>query len=131
VAPDVADPLIGEFRQTVRCGLSQIRRAPGPAATTKQPVGRLLECLRDREADVLRFTTDSRVWPTNNQSERDLRPLKTQQKISGRLTSEKTTRDRPALRSCISTAAKHGVDILTALREAITGRPWEPLPATT
>lgn len=116
----------------MRCGLSQIRRAPGPAATTKQPVGRLLlECLRDREADVLRFTTDTRVWPTNNQSERDLRPLKTQQKISGRLTSDKTTRDRLALRSYISTAAKQGVDVLTALRDAITGNPWTPAPAAT
>jgi hypothetical protein len=107
VAPDIADPLISELRQAVRCGLSQIRRAPGPTATTKQPVGRLLlECLRDREADVLRFVADTRVWPTNNQSERDLRPLKTQQKISGRLTSDKTTRDRLALRSYISTAGQ-------------------------
>ncbi len=66
----IADPLVTEFRQAVRFGLSQIRRTPGPAATTKQPVGRLLlECLRDRENDVLRFVTDTRVWPTNNQSD--------------------------------------------------------------
>jgi transposase len=127
VPSQIADPLITEFRQAVRCGLSQIRRTPGPAATTKQPAGRLLlECLRDRETDVLRFTGDTRVWPTNNQSERDLRPLKTQQKISGRLTSEKTTRDRLTLRSYISTAAKHGANPMTALHDALTGRPWTP-----
>ncbi|MBK6873569.1 MAG: transposase [Kineosporiaceae bacterium] len=132
VTPEVADPLVSEFRQAVRFGLSQIRRAPGPAASTKQPVGRLLlECLRDRENDVLRFVTDTRIWATNNQSERDLRPLKTQQKISGRLTSDKTTRDRLALRSYISTAVKHGADVLTALRDALTGQPWSPAPATT
>jgi len=37
----------------------------------------LLECLRDRQDDLLRFCSDTRVWPTNNISERDLRPLKT------------------------------------------------------
>lgn len=132
VAPKVADPLITEFRQAVRCGLSQIRRIPGPGSTTKQPVGRLLlECLGDRENDVLRFVTDTRIWPTNNTSERDPRPLKTQRKISGRLTSDKTTRDRLTLRSYLSTAAKHGIDVMTALLAAITGNPWQPIPAET
>lgn len=130
VSPDIADPLIRELRRGVRVGLSLLPRVPGPAATTKQPPGRLLlECLRDREHDVLRFTTDTRIWPTNNLSERDLRPLKTQQKISGRLQSEDITRDRLTIRSYISTAAKHGINIMTALRNAITGNPWTP-PAT-
>jgi transposase len=130
VPTDIADPLIQEFRQAVAVGLSQIRRVPGPTATTKQPVGRLLlECLRNRHHDVLRFVTDTRIWPTNNTSERDLRPLKTQQKISGRLTSEATTRHRLALRSYITTAAKHGINIMTAIHDAITGQPWTP-PAT-
>jgi hypothetical protein len=39
------------------------------------PVGRdLLEFSRDREADVLLFATATRIWPTNNISERGLRP---------------------------------------------------------
>ena len=40
-------------------------------------------------------------------------PDKTQQKISGRLTSEETTQDRLDIRSYIDTARKHGQDILT------------------
>jgi transposase len=61
---------------------------PGPKNSTKQRPGReLLEFCRDRRGDVLRFTTDTSIWPTNNISERGVRPLKTQQKISGRLTS--------------------------------------------
>jgi transposase len=52
--------------------------------------------------------------------------LKTQQKISGRLTSDKTTCDRLALRSYISTAAKHGINIMSAVHDAITGVPWRP-----
>ena len=64
----------------------------------------MLEFCRDREADVLRFTTDTSVWPTNNISESGLRPNKTQQKISGRLTSDDTTQDRLDIRSYIDTA---------------------------
>jgi hypothetical protein len=86
----------------------------------------LLECLRDREQDVTRFCADTRIWPTNNISEHDLRPHKTQQKISGRLTCEDATRDRLTIRSYISTARKHGVNVMTALQQAILGDPWIP-----
>jgi len=61
--------------------------------------------------------------------DRDLRPNKTQQKISGRLTSEKATTNRLTIRSYVSTAVKHGINAMTALRDAITGNPWTP-PAT-
>jgi hypothetical protein len=115
------------FRHGVRVGLAEIRRTPGPAKTVTQPVGRvLLEVLRDREDDVLRFTSDLRIPPTSNQAERDVRPAKTQQKISGRLRSQTTTEHRYAVRGYLSTAAKHGVDILTATRDALLGRPWMP-----
>jgi transposase len=69
--------------------------------------------------------------PTSNQAEHDLGPSKTQQKISGRLRSEKTTRDRYAIRGYASTAAKHGIAVFTAIRDALAGNPWiPPIPAT-
>ena len=93
----------------------------------EQPPARLLlECLRDREDDVLRFLSDLRIPPTSNQAERDVRPAKTQQKISGRLRSEQVTRHRYAVRGYISTAAKHGISVFTALRDALAGNPWMP-----
>jgi transposase len=46
--------------------------------------------------------------------------------MSGRLRSEEVTRNRYAIRGYISTAAKHGENVLTALRDAITGSPWMP-----
>ncbi len=56
------------FRHGILAGLSEIRRVPGPRA--KQPPGRLLpECLHDREADVLRFLTDTAIPPTSNQAD--------------------------------------------------------------
>ena len=117
------------FRHGVRVGLSQVRRIPG--TNVEQPPARLLlECLRDREDDVLRFLSDLRIPPTSNQAERDVRPAKTQQKISGRLRSEQATRHRYAVRGYISTAAKNGISAFTALRDALTGNPWmPPIPA--
>jgi transposase len=123
VPGEVAAPLIHAFRHGVLLGLSQIPRVPG---RKQQPCRDLLECLRDRQDDVLRFTTDLRIPPTSNQAERDLRPAKTQQKISGRLRSEQATRDRYAIRGYISTAGKHGAHVLTAIHDALTGNPWMP-----
>jgi transposase len=133
IAPLVRDPLISSFRHAVRVGLAEVPANPGPRNSTTQPPGRvLLEFCRDREHDVLRFTTDTRIWPTTNISERSLRPTKTQQKISGRLTSEIITQDRLDIRSYIDTMRKHGVDVLTGIRDALTGNPWQPpIPAPT
>jgi transposase len=130
VPATAAAPDLRLFRHGVLVGLSQVRRVPG--ANQKQPPARmLLECLHDREHDVLRFLSDLRIPPTSNGAERDLRPAKTQQKISGRLRSETTTRNRYAIRGYISTAAKHGTSIFTALRNAIAGNPWmPPIPAS-
>ncbi|MDT5039106.1 MAG: transposase [Actinoplanes sp.] len=119
----VADLLISAYCHGVRIGLEDVARVPG----RKQPKHRaLLEDLRDREDDILRFTTDLRIPPTSNQAERDLRPAETQQKISGRFISETVTQDRYAIRGYISTVSKHGADIMTAIRDAILGRPWTP-----
>ncbi len=129
IPADVADPLALEFRRAVRAGLASVPRLPGPKYSTAQHPGRdLLEFCSQagREDAVLQFTTDTAIWPTNNLSERGVRPLKTQQKISGRLTSEDATQDRLDIRSYIDTARKHGQDVLTILRSLFTGTPWRP-----
>jgi transposase len=121
------DPLASAFRDAVADGLAELDALPrGLRENARQPCRKLLTDLRDREDDVLRFTTDLRVPPTTNQAERDLRPAKTQDKISGRLRSEAALAHRYAIRGYISTAAKHGTDVLTALRDALLGIPWMP-----
>ena len=98
----------------------QAAASPAPAGMPAPP--------RSRRAAV---PSDTAIPPTSNQAERDLRPSKTQQKISGRLRSDKTTRDRYAIRGYASTAAKHGIAVFTAIRDALTGNPWiPPIPAT-
>jgi hypothetical protein len=123
IPASTADPLTAGYRTAVRTGLAEHPRRP---RGNQLPARSLLECLHELEDDILRFTTDTRIPPTNNQAERDLRPLKTQQKISGRLTSEVTTRDRLTIHAALSTAVKHGRNALTTLREAILGNPWLP-----
>jgi hypothetical protein len=124
---DVLQPLEHEFRHAVLAGLASVPRVPGPKNSTKQRPGReLLEFSRDRRDDVLRFTTDTSIWPTNNISERGVRPLKTQQKISGRLASDDVTQDRLDIRSYIDTARKHGKNAMDVLHDLMLGQPWQP-----
>lgn len=125
----VKDELVRRFRQGVLVGLkatSNHGQRPG-----ERKARLLLEELHQRQADVLRFTEDLRVPATSNQAERDLRPSKIQQNISGRLTSDDRARDRFKILGYLSTAAKHGLNQMTVLRDAVLGRPWMPdLPAT-
>jgi transposase len=127
IPPRIRGPLIREFRHAVLAGCSDVPRIPGPKHATAQHPGRdLLEFCRDRQDDVLRFCHDTRIWPTNNISERAVRPLKTQQKISGRLAGEKVTQARLDIRGYIDTARKHQQSVMAVLRAAMTGTPWSP-----
>jgi len=127
IPTDIAAPLLAAYTQAVTAGLSELPRHP---AGRQPPARALLELLDECADDVLRFTTDTRIPPTNNQAERDLRPHKTQQKISGRLTSETTTGHRLTIRGYLSTATKHSRNAMTTLREVHLGRPWiPPIPA--
>jgi transposase len=124
----VKDQLVYLFRQGVLVGLRDTDRPGDRPGERKARL--LLECLRDRPGDVLRFAHDLNVPPTSNQAERDLRPSKIQQGISGRLTSEQRTKDRYTILGYVSSAAKNGLNKMTVLREAMLGRPWlPPLPA--
>lgn len=122
-----AEPLM-LFRHAVLVGPTDHRRTEG----RKQSKARtLLERLRDREHQILRCTTDLAVPFTNNGSERDLRPVKTQIKISGCHRATTGAVNWLRVRGYISTVRKHGGDVPTALRDAITGHPWSPpIPVT-
>jgi hypothetical protein len=123
----IREPLETEFRRAVTVGLASVPRVPGPRNAVKQKPGReLLEFCRDHRDDVLRFAAGTSVWPTNNISERGVRPLKTQQKISGRLASDDVTQDRLDIRSYIDTARKHGLGAYEVLHQLMTGNPWLP-----
>ena len=120
-------------------------RRAGPPLPLRRPIGAtetaarssklmakhnaLARRLLDRQDDYLRFTTDWRIPADNNGSERDIRMIKLRQKVSGCLRTLTGAKQFCAIRSYLSTAAKHGLNFFDALVTLAEGRPW--LPATT
>jgi transposase len=103
--------------------------ASGREATAKHPTSKAAKLVNrfTRDApEILRFTTDTAIWFSNNQSERDLRPAKLQLKISATWRSLQGLADFAALRSYLSTASKHGEDLLDVLTALFTTGPWLP-----
>jgi hypothetical protein len=86
----------------------------------------LAQRLIDRQDDYLRFTTNFAVPPDNNGSERDIRMIKIRQKVSGCLRSLTGAQQFCAIRSYLSTAAKHGRHAFNTLVMLAEGRPWLP-----
>jgi len=85
---------------------------------------------RDHEDMILRFAADLAVGFTSNQAERDVRPVKVQQRTSGGTwRTILGLADFAIVRSYLSTAGKWGIDALDALTMLFTSGPWLP-PAT-
>ena len=106
---------------------------PPPTKRTgrRGPIGRsktanLHRRLDEQREEVLRFAHDFRVPFDNNQAERDLRMIKLQQKISGSWRTISGAEGFLALRSYLSTAAKHGHDVLDVLTRLAERDPWLP-----
>jgi transposase len=89
----------------------------------------LAQRLINRQDDYLRFTRDWRVVPDNNGSERDIRMIKLRQKVSGGLRTLTGAKQFCAIRSYLSTAAKHGMHFFDALVMLADGHPWMPATA--
>ena len=85
--------------------------------------------LRDRRADYLRFLTNPAVPFDNNPAEQTIRMPKLRIKVSGCMRTLTGAEHFAAIRSYTATAVRHGIGMLDALIQAITGKPW--IPATT
>ena len=71
----------------------------------------------------MRFAHDLAVPFTNNHAEMHFRPAKIQMKISGCHRSANDATALLQLRSYISTARTHDINVTTVIRDAITGNP--------
>jgi transposase len=82
--------------------------------------------IRRRIDDYLRFATDPRVPFDNNPAERDIRMVKIKQTVSGCMRTLTGAQDFAAMRSYLSTAAKHGRRPFDVLTELTRGDVWIP-----
>jgi transposase len=88
--------------------------------------------LQKRKNEFLRFTTDFSVGSTNNTAEQAIRMIKVKTKVSGGFRTLTGAQTFLALRGYLSTVRKNGLDVFTALRDALNGNSWmPPAPATT
>ncbi|HEX9037696.1 MAG TPA: transposase, partial [Ktedonobacterales bacterium] len=113
--------LVREYERILACGHAtnpppQRRRTQHKQRGQRKqlPVRNLLERLWLGQAAVLAFLDDLTIPFDNNQAERDLRLLKTQQKISGCFRSEAGAEAFARLRSVLSTYRQQGVALLAA-----------------
>ena len=127
------DALVARYEQILACGHAanpppqRRQRRPRQRGRLKQsPVRNLLERLWLGQRQVLAFLDDLTIPFDNNQAERDLRLLKTQQKISGCFRSDAGAEAFARLRSYFSTLRKQGVPLLDALQTLFTATPLYP-----
>jgi transposase len=128
---DAVDPValaaqIHRYRSAVLLGARQTAARSGPLMRKHHTLARRLA---DRQDDYLRFTADWRIPADNNGSERDIRMAKLKQKVSGCLRTLTGARQFCAIRSYLSTAAKHGLHFFGALVMLTAGQPWMPAAA--
>ena len=123
VEADALTEQIGLFRSAVQIGINQ---TAARTSETMKKHNALARRLRDRQDDYLRFTRDWRIPPDNNGSERDIRMIKLRQMVSGCLRTLTGARQFCAIRSYLSTAAKHGRHLFDTLVMLTEGRPWLP-----
>lgn len=103
-----------------------VRRPQQRGRLKQTPARNLLERLWLGQDQVLAFLNDLTIPFDNNQAERDVRMLKTQQKVSGCFRSEAGAAAFARIRGYLSTLRKQGVALLDALRSLFTGSPLYP-----
>jgi transposase len=123
IDPDALDKQIQLYRSAVQIGIT-VTAARSDKVMRKHNA--LARRLRDRQDDYLRFTRDWRVPAENNGSERDIRMIKLRQKVSGCLRTLTGAKQFCAIRSYLSTAAKHGRTVFDTLVMLAEGQPWMP-----
>ena len=128
---DAVDPaaLAARTRLYRSAALIGIKETAARSGKLMKKHNALARRLLDRQDDYLRFTLDFRIPADDNGSERDIRMVKLRQKVSGCLRTLTGAQQFCAIRSYLSTGAKHGMTFFSALVMLTEGQPWMPAPA--
>lgn len=86
----------------------------------------LVTAFETHKKPILAYMYDLDVGFTNNQAERDLRPVKLHRKISSCFKSQAGAERFATVRSYLSTTRKHDVPAIDALTRLFNGDPWMP-----
>ena len=111
------------YHSAVLIGQKRTAARAGPLMRKHHALARRLLA---REQDYLRFTADPLAPFDNNAAEREVRMGKLRIKVPGCMRSMAGAEMFCAIRSYLSTAAKHGIGKLDALTRAASGTPWVP-----
>jgi transposase len=122
--PPILATIRNHYRGAVAKALTDNSARAGPLAADALALARRF---RDHEDTILRFVADLAVPFTNNQAERDVRPVKIQQRTSGGAWRTLAgLADFAIVQPYLSTATKWGLDTLNVLTQLFTGQPWLP-----
>ena len=122
--PDLLTDLRRRYLGAYTAGIRDNQNRAGPLARDAATLARRF---RDHQDMILRFVVDLAVPFTNNQAERDLRPVKIQQRTSGGTWRTLAgLADFAVVQSYLSTARKWGIDSIDALTRLFTTGAWLP-----
>jgi transposase len=128
LTPDVLADIRRRYHGATAAGISDNTTRAGPLAADALTLARRF---RNHEDMILRFVVDLGVPFTNNQSERDVRPAKIQQRTSGGCWRTLAgVADFAVVQSYLSTATKWGLDSYDVLTQLFTTGAWLPPAAT-
>ena len=126
-APRRADLLTDLRRRYLGAYTAGIRDNQNRAGPLARDAAALARRFRDHQDMILRFVVDLAVPFTNNQAERDLRPVKIQQRTSGGTWRTLAgLADFAVVQSYLSTARKWGIASIDALTRLFTTGAWLP-----
>lgn len=119
--------VLAQYREIVGRGRKlHPRKEPGQGRSRQTKEANLLDRLEDYDLSVLAFLVDPGVPFTNNQGERDIRMVKTKEKISGGFRTFKGAQVFARIRGYFSTARKQGQNLWEAAKLALIGQPFMP-----